>query len=428
VTQDHYAILGVSPNSEDVVIRAAYLALMRRYHPDRNSSAEAAERAQAISNAYAVLSNWSRRAEYDLKRAQLQALQRPGSFAPRRPRPSATALFALAAVALLVIVAVRQPLFVGELPAQAPAVPLRKVAKLDANPAAHCRSNATSEQIKRELFRKAAEVRGRDQAAFAKIATYSSMRIELPELRQADAKLGTVRCQAWIELDLPPGVAVLDGRRNLMADIRYTVTPGAGGKSIVTVSNEGLIVTPLVTLAQVSSNDEALAEPVPVPPPEAKPWPDEPPVHPSPAPAPPRARVAPQPPRPTAVPARAAPQSARTAVRAAAKPAARPVSRPPKAAEVAAAPAPNPSFSCQIARGRGENAVCKNTDLARLDRHMGVLYGQSWGQADAERRKKLLGTRERFIARREACRSDSCISDAYVTRMREISDIMATKN
>ena len=48
MTPDYYAILGVSPASEDVVIRAAYLALMRRYHPDRNASAEAAERARAI--------------------------------------------------------------------------------------------------------------------------------------------------------------------------------------------------------------------------------------------------------------------------------------------------------------------------------------------------------------------------------------------
>ena len=93
----------------------------------------------------------------------------------------------------------------------------------------------------------------------------------------------------------------------------------------------------------------------------------------------------------------------------------------------AAAPA-NPSYSCQIARGRGETAVCKSTDLSRLDRHLGVLYGQSWGQADAARRARLLDTRERFIARREACKSDSCISDAYVRRMREISDIMAKQN
>ena len=426
MTPDHYATLGVSPTSEDVVIRAAYLALMRRYHPDRNSSAEAAERAQAITHAYQVLSNWRRRSEYDLKRAQMSALRMPGTVAPRRPRPSASALFALAAVALLVFVAIRQPLFVGALPERVPAASLRKAARLTPNPAALCGSPATAGQIKRELFRRAAEIRGRDQAAFDRVAGFSLIRVNLPELRQADADLGTVRCQAWVELDLPPGLAVLDGRRNLMADIRYTVKPGARGKSSVSVSNEGLIVTPLVTLAQVSRDEELLTEPIVQPPAEAQPI-DELPPAPLPSLPPPRARVVPQQAktaahlvRPAAQPARPAAQPTRTAT-AAAK-----AVKPTAAA--AAAAATNPSYSCQIAKGRGETAVCRNTDLSRLDRHLGVLYGQSWGQADAARRAKLLGTRDRFIARREACKSDSCISDAYVRRMREISDIMAKKN
>ena len=417
MTPDHYAILGVSPTSEDVVIRAAYLALMRRYHPDRNSSAEAAERAQAITNAYAVLGNWSRRSEYDLKRAQLRALQSPGDVAPRRPRPSPSALFAVAAVSLLLLVAIRPPLFVRELPDPAPAAPVRNTAALKPNPAAHCRSSATADQIKRELFRQAARIRGRDQAAFNRIAGYSVMRIDLPELRQADTRLGTVRCRAWVELDLPPGVAVLDGRRNLMADIRYTVTPGSGGKSAVTLSNEGLIVTPLVTLAQISRpDDEPRPDAIAQPPAEAMPRLDQPPAPPRPAPAPPPARVAPQPARAAAKPARAAAQPAKAAA------------QPAKAEQQAAAARPSPSYNCQIAKGRGENAVCKSAGLARLDRHLGVLYGQSWGQADAARRARLLGTRERFIARRDSCRSDSCISDAYVSRMREVSDIMAKKN
>ena len=415
MTPDHYATLGVSPTSEDVVIRAAYLALMRRYHPDRNSSAEAAERAQAITHAYEVLSNWRRRSEYDLKRAQLSALRMPGSVAPRRPRPSASALFALAAVALLVFVVLRQPLLVGALPERIPAAPVRKAARLTPNPAAYCRSTTTADRIKRELFREAAEIRGRDQTAFDRIAGLSHIRINLPELRQTDARLGTLRCQAWVELDLPPGLAVLDGRRNLMADIRYTVKPGAGGKSSVSLSNEGLIVTPLVTLAQVSRlEDEPFPEPVVQPPTEAIPV-DEPPLPPMPIP-PPRARVAPQHAKTAAHPAHAAAQAARAAT------------QPAKAVNQAAAAPLKPSYSCQIAKGRGETAVCRNSDLSRLDRHLGVLYGQSWGQADAARRAKLLGTRERFIARRDACRSDSCISDAYVSRMREISDIMAKQN
>jgi hypothetical protein len=408
VTPDHYATLGVSPTSEDVVIRAAYLALMRRYHPDRNSSSEAAERARAIINAYGVLSDWSRRSEYDLKRAQLRALQSPGGFAPRRPRPSPSALFAVVAVSLLVLVAIRPPLFVRELPERVSAAPVRQAAVPESN-AAHCESRATGDEIKRELFRRAARIRGRDQAAFDRIAGHSLIRIDLPELREADAKLGTVRCRAWVALDLPPGVAVLDGRRNLMAEIGYTVLPVAGARSAISLSNEGLIVTPLVTLEQViRPEDEPLPEAIAEPPVEASPRLDQQPAPPKPAPAPPRARVAPQ-------PAKTVPQRTRAAA------------QPAKAAQQAAA-RPSPSFSCQIAKGRGENAVCKNSDLARLDRHLGMLYGQSWGQADAARRAELLGSRERFIARRDACRSDSCINDTYVRRMREISDIMTTKN
>ena len=59
VTVDHYATLGVSPKAEDVVIRAAYLALMRRYHPDKDGSPESSERAQAIIAAFAVLGDIS---------------------------------------------------------------------------------------------------------------------------------------------------------------------------------------------------------------------------------------------------------------------------------------------------------------------------------------------------------------------------------
>ena len=39
VKKDHYSVLGVTPASEDVVIRAAYHALMRRYHPDADPTA-----------------------------------------------------------------------------------------------------------------------------------------------------------------------------------------------------------------------------------------------------------------------------------------------------------------------------------------------------------------------------------------------------
>ena len=69
---DCYGVLGLSPTAEDVVIRAAYLALMRSYHPDRNPSAEAAARARAITEAYKTIGDPARRAEYDASRWEHQ--------------------------------------------------------------------------------------------------------------------------------------------------------------------------------------------------------------------------------------------------------------------------------------------------------------------------------------------------------------------
>lgn len=66
-TKDYYAILGVLPTAEEVVIRAAYKALAQRYHPDRFQGAqpEAHRRMAEINEAYGVLSDPNRRKEYD---------------------------------------------------------------------------------------------------------------------------------------------------------------------------------------------------------------------------------------------------------------------------------------------------------------------------------------------------------------------------
>lgn len=76
---DYYAILGVAPDSEEVVIQAAYRALMRRYHPDTNASPEATERATAINAAYSILSDPVARAAYDRSRRGAEPNQSAGS-------------------------------------------------------------------------------------------------------------------------------------------------------------------------------------------------------------------------------------------------------------------------------------------------------------------------------------------------------------
>ena len=61
-----YEILGVSPQAEEIVIRAAYRALAQRYHPDKSANKEtAAVRMRAIQEAYQVLSDPVSRVAYD---------------------------------------------------------------------------------------------------------------------------------------------------------------------------------------------------------------------------------------------------------------------------------------------------------------------------------------------------------------------------
>jgi len=70
-TKDYYAILGVLPTAEDVVIRAAYKVLAQRYHPDRTQETgpDASKRMALINEAYTVLSDPDKRKEYDALRS-----------------------------------------------------------------------------------------------------------------------------------------------------------------------------------------------------------------------------------------------------------------------------------------------------------------------------------------------------------------------
>ncbi len=67
---DLYAVLGVLPKAEPVVVTAAYRALAQKYHPDRwaGDPKEAHERMTVINAAYATLSDSQLRAQYDRTR------------------------------------------------------------------------------------------------------------------------------------------------------------------------------------------------------------------------------------------------------------------------------------------------------------------------------------------------------------------------
>ena len=111
------------------------------------------------------------------------------------------------------------------------------------------------------------------------------------------------------------------------------------------------------------------------------------------------------------------------------KPAAPTKPAPPKAtaqpaAKPRAATQSRASFDCRFARTSGEIAVCNNGNLGLLDRQLALLYSQALGRADAAKRARLVRTRDRFVARRDACQSEMCTRIAYENRMRQVSDIM----
>src|SRR4029077_2381815 len=66
---DPYAILEITRCATDAEIRAAYLALVSRYHPDRHEGNPLADLASAklaeVNRAYEILSDPARRAAWD---------------------------------------------------------------------------------------------------------------------------------------------------------------------------------------------------------------------------------------------------------------------------------------------------------------------------------------------------------------------------
>jgi hypothetical protein len=301
VTSDCYAILGVTPAAEDVVIGAAYRALIRHYHPDTNPDPAARARAQEITAAYAILRDPARRAEYDARRAAGDDFW-PVEELPHRPPPMRGVGIAAALVAIALTGAVWMWPPIGLAPApsnDAPAM-VKPAAPAPPSPA---------------------------------------------------------------ELQLEPE------HERLAALHRKSNPP------------------PPAEMEQPGPEDMALAQPAPdrMPPP-----------------APKAVRKAAPEPGP-------APNAKRPAVAAA----------PPKLAAKtpkAAAVRPTPRPAC--------NAECRSARMATLDRMAAGFFTQSMANADPARKDLLLSARNRSAAARSACRSDSCVTEAYLKQIRETSAIM----
>ncbi|MFP4138064.1 MAG: DnaJ C-terminal domain-containing protein [Halomonas sp.] len=79
--KDYYDILGVDEDADQAAIKRAYRKLARQYHPDVSTAPDAEQRFKEVSEAYEVLKDSEKRAEYDqLRRYGAQSAD--GGFQP----------------------------------------------------------------------------------------------------------------------------------------------------------------------------------------------------------------------------------------------------------------------------------------------------------------------------------------------------------
>ena len=63
--RDYYEVLGVSKDASEAEIKSAFRKLAKKYHPDVSKEPDAAEKFKEAQEAYAVLSDESKRRQYD---------------------------------------------------------------------------------------------------------------------------------------------------------------------------------------------------------------------------------------------------------------------------------------------------------------------------------------------------------------------------
>ena len=85
--RDYYAILGVAKSADTGTIKKAYRKLAKKYHPDTNAgNADAKQKFEEVSEAYAVLSDPEKKKMYDeFGHTAFEAGAGPGSAYSKNP-------------------------------------------------------------------------------------------------------------------------------------------------------------------------------------------------------------------------------------------------------------------------------------------------------------------------------------------------------
>jgi DnaJ-class molecular chaperone len=90
---NYYELLEVSETASPEVIRAAYRALAKKYHPDVYKGADRQQVMSTVNAAYSVLSDPVKRAEYDWKLAREKNTGMGDNFRSHPERQGSTSIF-----------------------------------------------------------------------------------------------------------------------------------------------------------------------------------------------------------------------------------------------------------------------------------------------------------------------------------------------
>lgn len=415
-TPDYYRILGVAPYSEDVVIQAAYRALMRRYHPDTNKSGDAVRRATEINEAYAVLSDPARKARYDAERKAARAKSRGASgstsqsrHSPPPPPPPP-----------------RSSSFATSQPSSAPT---------------DWRAVGITFGIIGGFLLLSSLVASSESSESGSEANYVVENLTAENLVVEDDFVTEVNLPAPPTLARIPQAPIQYGDvESAAAKFAQVLTKSgmSGARSLSEKCHAGVVAKPAWSSADWCAAFDYAAAYVDAEVSRAGGWKPMPYF---------QFQADNQPDRYREAGAadysvstrlhsikRAAEAAAEDAVRqrvAESKSSDRedtPNTTPAGGVENSsragsASGSTFPSFDCAKASRISEKTICSDPVLAELDRNMAIQYYQALRDATSEQRSLLERTGRRFISYRDRCPGAACISQTYFNRMREIQDI-----
>lgn len=401
---DHYASLGVSRTSEDVVIRAAYLALMRRYHPDGNPSPEAAARVRTITMAYAVLGDAAKRREYDSGWVPDARYGPTKGVRPIKVGPLVFGLTMLCMCFLVMAIMTRSPSR-GE---AAPGPPPASLPGSNSTPAKElsCLSEETKALIPRELIRRAADLTRGSPRDFAKFLEVMSVRTA-PALTMSEPRTGFLECAASVTLPMD-GTQTSAGSTPVFGDVDFTVIAGkSGAPSLIEFNPDERF------LLQLASLHQAAQAQVKSPPNSDIPLTNATSVARSREPRlmPPVLKAG----RGMSAVNMPPLDSRRTLVVAAAE----------HLRQTSRSKEPLPARTRDPCRGDAQRQrPCLDDNLKILDQQLAIFERQSIANSNPRKRELLNQTRDRFEAGRGTCHAPACERRLILSRTTEIADIM----